>query len=207
MLLQAADGMDGVAPGMVRDTVHAVVDDLAYRRSISTSVLGRIWRWTMELLDRIIGAAADAPHGRTLVIAGLAVIALLVIGRLVFASRLGVDELGMSRRHPERLRAPTLADADRLATDGRHDEAVHALYQAVLEWVARRDGIRLHASKTSGDYARELRLRGSPVHVDFHRFGRRYDRVLFGDGTCDASTYATLRELALAATRREERAA
>jgi hypothetical protein len=45
------------------------------------------------------------------------------------------------------------------------------------------------------------------VHVDFHKFGRRYDRVLFGEGTCDAPTYATLRELALAATRREERAA
>ena len=193
MLLQAADGMDGVAPGMVRDTVHAVVDDLAYRRSISTSVLGRIWRWTMELLDRIIGAAADAPHGRTLVIAGLAVIVLLVIGRLVFASRLGVDELGMSRRHPERLRAPTLADADRLAADGRHDEAVHALYQAVLEWVARRDGIRLHASKTSGDYARELRRRGAAVHQPFRQFSRRHDRIVFGSGGCDAATWAALR--------------
>ena len=76
-----------------------------------------------------------------------------------------------------------------------------------LWWAAAAGTIRLHPSKTSGDYARELHAGGSPVHGEFRQFGRRYDRVLFGVGTCDAATYATLREQAARLIRPEARAA
>ena len=85
--------------------------------------------------------------------------------------------------------------------------AAHLLYRGVTERLAATDAIRLHPSKTSGDYARELRIRGSPVHGEFRQFGRRYDHVLFGTGTCDAETYAALREQARRVIRPEARAA
>ena len=73
--------------------------------------------------------------------------------------------------------------------------------------LATADQIRLHASKTSGDYARELRARGHAAHNEFRQFGRRYDHVMFGTGACDATTYATLRDHATRVIRQEARAA
>jgi hypothetical protein len=46
--------------------------------------------------------------------------------------------------------------------------------------MAKVDGLRLHPSKTSGDYWRELRRRGSPVGDDFRLFARRFDRAVYG---------------------------
>ena len=79
--------------------------------------------------------------------------------------------------------------------------------QVVTERLAATAQLRLHPSKTSGDYARELRTRGSPAHAEFGRFGRRYDHVLFGTGTCDAETYTALREHARGVIHTEARAA
>jgi hypothetical protein len=62
----------------------------------------------------------------------------------------------------------------------------------LLVRLSRRERLRLHPSKTSGEYARELQTIGSPSHVPFRRFGRQYDRVLFGSGRCDAVDYAFL---------------
>ena len=67
--------------------------------------------------------------------------------------------------------------------------------------------IRLHDSKTSGDYARELLRRGSSSYASFRRFGALYDRIIYGAGVCDATEYATLFVAARAITTRGERAA
>lgn len=176
----------------MRDTVRAIVDDAAYHRSIRTTVSERLWRWFTDLLGRVFEAAGALPHGRTLALVAVGLIVLLVIGRVVYASRLGVDELeaGGERRGP---RGGSLADADRLAADGAYLDAVHALYRVMLETLARREGIRLHASKTSGEYVRELRRRGSPAHQPFRQFARRHDRIVFGLATCDAQGWAVLR--------------
>ena len=50
----------------------------------------------------------------------------------------------------------------------------------------------MHASKTAGDYARELARRGSPARGAFQQFRRRYDAAIFGVGSCDADGYAAL---------------
>lgn len=192
----------------IHDTVAAIARGIDYRRSLRQSLLDRFFLWLGELISHLLRFIRHSPMSRPF---GYAVIALIVLGvaaRLLIAAQARDETRGPLRR---RTRASGTEDpfavADRLAAEGRFEEAAHALYHGVLLALARRERLRLDPSKTSGDYARELRLRGSPAHVDFHRFGRRYDRVLFGDGTCDAPTYATLRDLALAATRREERAA
>jgi len=98
-------------------------------------------------------------------------------------------------------------EAERLAAAGNYLDAAHLLYRGITERLAAGGLIALHPSKTSGDYARELRLRGSPASTDFRQFGRRYDRAIFGVGACDAATYVTLRDLATKVAGRQERAA
>ena len=99
-------------------------------------------------------------------------------------------------------RADLWAEAERLAETGDYTSAAHALYQAVLRRLADSERIRLHASKTSGDYSRELRRRGSPVAAPFQQFGRRFDRVIFGVGVCSPREFdAMLREASVIADR------
>lgn len=86
-----------------------------------------------------------------------------------------------------------MREAERLAGEGHYSEAAHALYQGVIQQLARNGQVRPHRSKTSGDYVRELRAHGSPAQQSFRRFGRRYDRILFGDGRCDAAGFEALR--------------
>lgn len=177
----------------MRDTVRAIVDAAGYRRSIRTSLVERLWLWFSNLLDRMFDAVGALPHGRTIALVAVGVIVVLVAGRIVLASRLGVDDLDADGERRGGARARSLADADRLAAEGSYLDAVHALYRVVLETLARRHGIRLHASKTSGDYVRELRRRGSSAHQPFRQFTRRHDRIVFGFATCDAQGWAMLR--------------
>ena len=54
----------------------------------------------------------------------------------------------------------------------------------------------LHVRVTSGDYARELRARGSPRYSAFRSFARRFDAAVYGHGQCDAAALADLVALA-----------
>ena len=203
----ALQGVDGRWPAAaVQDTVAAIMRQPTYQRSVRATLLERLLDWIGAGLRRLFDAVPVVPNAKWIIL-GLAIVVLIAI-----AARFVLGVEAEERRRRARVGAAfgsgdPWVEAERLAMAGNYTDAVHLLYRGATERLAAAELIRLHPSKTSGDYARELRSRGSPVHADFHRFGRRYDRVLFGDGTCDASTYATLRELALAATRREERAA
>jgi hypothetical protein len=141
------------------------------------------------------------------VILGLAVVLVLAI-----ATRFVLGSEAEERRRRARVGAvygsadPWL-EAERLAATGNYMDAAHLLYRGLTERLAAAELIRPHASKTSGDYARELHQRGSPAHGEFRQFGRRYDRAMFGVGAFDAATYAALRDLARNVMRREDRAA
>lgn len=96
-----------------------------------------------------------------------------------------------------RARDPWLA-AQELAAGGNFTDAAHALYRALLELGARRGELRLHPSKTAGDYVRELRARSSRMLQRFREFARAYDTVIYGIGSCDRERYERLRTIALA---------
>jgi hypothetical protein len=169
-------------------------------------LLERVLDWLGDWIRRLLSAVPEVPNAKW-VILGIAIVLLLAI-----AARFALGVEAEERRR--RVRSGSafgggdpLVEADRLAAAGDYTEAAHLLYRAVTERLAAAEQIRLHPSKTSGDYARELRMRGSSVHNEFHQFGRRYDRVLFGIGTCDAAMYAGLREQATRIIRPEARAA
>ena len=190
----------------IQDSVAAIVSQGAYQRSVRATLLDRLLEWVAALLRRFFAAISAIPNFKW-VILGVAIVVLLAI-----AARFWLGSEAAERRR--RMKPGAVAgtgdawlEADRLAATGDYTAAAHQLYRGITERLAAAGQIRLHPSKTSGDYARELRLRGIGSHAEFRQFGRRYDHVLFRTGHCDAEMYAALREHAGRVMQPEARAA
>jgi hypothetical protein len=185
---------DGASAAAIHDTVSAIVRQSAYDRSLRQSLAELVFRWLGDMIDRFLGVIA-VPGTRRVATVLAVLVVLLVVARFVYAARLRSDgDHARGSRGGVRhgTAADPLGEAERLAAEGRYTEAAHALYRALLVRLSRRERLRLHPSKTSGEYARELQAIGSPSHVPFRRFGRQYDRVLFRGSGCDAASYAFL---------------
>ncbi len=208
MAPQLGPGAGHWPASVVHDTVAAIMRQRAYQRSLRQSLLARFFDWLGEWWRRFTDAVGSVPHGRVYAIALAAVVVLLVAARMVYAARLREEAARGRKMVPRRRESGTAPwdDAQRLAAEGRYADAAHALYRAVLELLAVRERLRLHPSKTSGEYARELRARRSPLYEPFRAFGVRYDRALFGTGRFDADTYEQLRRYAEAAMDRGQAA-
>lgn len=181
----------------VHDTVAAVVSGPAFRRSLPSSLAERLLAWLGEWFERIFLVIGGRTSSRVVALAFVATLVLLVVARLVLAARArDVEAFAEVRgRRNGRDDDPWRA-ADQAMADGRFEDAAHALYRGVLASVARREQLRLDPSKTSGDYVRELRTRGSPMLPAFRGFARRFDWAVYGRGGCDAASLAALREMA-----------
>ena len=196
MLQQAVEPWSAAA---VHDTVGALLRDAGYHRSFWSSVAGRALLELGRFVIWLLNAMRGIPGGRATVLTIIVAIIVLVAARVLLAGEWG-DEL-LSRRKGAAQRTARIdpwTEAERLAASGDYLEAAHSLYQAVLRRIGATERIRVHASKTAGDYARDLRRRGSPAATPFLRFGRRFDRIVFGKGECTAEDFAALRADALA---------
>ena len=181
----------------VHDTVAAIARGLEYRRSLRQSFLDRAFLWLGEMIGKIIGFIRHLPSARTIGLTVLGIIVALIVTRLVIAALARDETLARrARRGSARTGDDPFVEAERLAAEGRYEDAAHALYHGVLLALARADRLRLDPSKTSGDYARELRARGSASYQPFRAFSRRFDVAVFGHGGCDAALIADLRRLA-----------
>ncbi|MEO8563257.1 MAG: DUF4129 domain-containing protein [bacterium] len=195
MLIQAAQRV--WPPATVHDTVAAVARQLVYRRGLGNSLGERILNWIGQAIARLFRTFGGTGIPRAIGFAVVTLLVLLVVARLVIAARARDDGVGAIRRRGrgERPDDP-FSTAERLAGEGKLEEAAHALYRGVLLALARTERLRLDPSKTSGDYARELRLRGSSVHQPFRAFARRFDVAVYGHGPIDAALVADLWTLA-----------
>lgn len=177
----------------VHDTVAAIAKQAAYDRSIGESAWQNFWRALGRVLRLLVEFFRGSAAGRhvTFVVVGLVVAAIMVHFILFAVATRKVAVTGDAKPGRERG-LDAWREAERLAAAGRYTDASHALLAALLAAFAQRGEVRLHVSKTAGDYARELSRRGSPARGAFQQFRRRYDAVIFGAGTCDASEYAAL---------------
>ena len=188
----------------VRDTIAAVFRRPEYARSFRTSLWSRFVRWIVGLLDRLFSGSGDHPIGRQVVSVLLLALAALVIARLLWSAAQTVER----RRGTTRLRAShgsagdPWAAARAEAAAGNYVEAAHALYQALLTGLAERERVRLHPSKTAGDYVRDLRALRSRYTQPFREFARAYEVVAYGTGECDRARYERLLALASATLQR-----
>jgi hypothetical protein len=183
--------------GAVHDSVARVVRAAEFRRSLESSIGERLLLWLAEWLARAVRFLRGTSSARTIALTVAALVVLIVVARLVVGARLGErrGERGGRVRGARAGEDPWRA-ADRLAREARYEDAAHALYHAVLTTLAQGERVRLDPSKTSGDYARELRRRGSPAYAAFRAFARRFDVGVFGHGACDAAFVDDLRRLA-----------
>lgn len=178
----------------IHDTVAALIRQAPYRRDVQRTLLDRLTRWIGEVIDSFFTGIRGIPHGREVAVIAAAVLVILIAGRMLYARRLRARDVEVvaGTSVDSRVLADPWREAERLAKAGQFTEAAHALYRSVVAALATRDLIRPHASKTNGDYARELRWRSAPAEVPFRRFGARYDRIIYGTGVCDAADYASL---------------
>lgn len=189
----------------IRQTVDQVFRAPEYNR---TSALARFFGWLGEQYGRFIdwispafGALHRSPPLYWLVVTALIVVLAAIIGRAAYlwymrstaAAHAPAWAVAARRRGG---RDPWLA-AQELAAGGNYTDAAHALYAALLEAAARQQQLRLHPSKTVGDYVRELRARSSALFSRFRDFARSYEVVIYGIGSCDQERYERLRSLAL----------
>ena len=170
------------------------------------SLKDRLWIWIGEkwtaFWEWFFGLFHAARAFDPIAIMTLALVALVLIALLwqLVASWRGRARSGAPGRPwtaAEVERGDPWADAQRLAALGDYTAAAHALYGALLNAAARGQQVRLHPSKTVGDYARELRGRRSLLFPDFRNFAGNYEVVIYDDQRCDRERYERLFQLAV----------
>jgi hypothetical protein len=177
----------------VHDTVADIARQRVYERSVGESAWEHFWRAVGRLLQTIFEFFRGSATGRHVTLAIVIVIVAAIAIHFVLATLAARNDVVAADSSPARARsADAWREAERLAAAGAFTEASHALLAALLTSFAQRGEVRLHASKTAGDYGRELARRGSPAGGAFQQFRRRYDAVIFGVGICDADQYAAL---------------
>ncbi|MGI9077056.1 MAG: DUF4129 domain-containing protein [Gemmatimonadaceae bacterium] len=193
----------------IADTVAAVFSAARYGGKGEWWVFRKLGEWwdsgweaLRRLLDPIGDVAAQSPLLKWLMIAVLTIVAGAIIGRISYAA---YRRRGFGNREAGGIAAPARlrgardpwSTSQRLAANGDFTGAAHALYEALLEHGARQGQLRVHPSKTVGDYVRELKSRSSSLFGRFRDFARWYDVVMYGLGECDRERYDRLRALAL----------
>ncbi len=194
MSIQAADSLARWPASAIHDTVSAIVQQDVFQRRLGRSLAERFWAWFWEQLGALFNTIAGTPQARTVTLVAVALIVAALVMRVLYASR-------YEQRLPRSVSAaasrasrgiPTMDEARRLAREGRYADGVHVMYGALLDALAQRRLIHPHASKTSGDFTRELHARGHPVHAPFRTFVRRFDRLFYGYDVCDAAAFDAL---------------
>ena len=168
-----------------------------FHRSLRRSLADRILVWLAEWLGRLSKVLHGLPSMRTIVLMFVGAVVLFVLVRFLIAASARGEE---GARRASRRGGPSGTDpwqaADEMLALGRHEEAAHALYRGVILSLANTERLRLDPSKTSGDYARELRRRSSSALSPFVAFARRFEVLVYGHVAPDAAAVAQLRELA-----------
>jgi hypothetical protein len=177
----------------VHDTVAAIARQPAFAQSVAQSLLGRFVQFLVRRVDDLFRFFNETPGARPVVVGAAIVVVLAIAARLVIAARVGDGEHRLAiSRGARGAHADPLETARALAESGRHVAAAHALYGALLDRLASRGWIRFHSSRTSGEYARELRQKGLPAYASFRAFATRFDHLIYGLGTCDAEQFDDL---------------
>lgn len=204
MLLQLQDslarqrslGGQGSLPwtdAAIRDTIAAIARQSAYQRELGQSALSKILRWMYDRFQDFLNGLKQLPYGREIALVLVVLAVLLIAARIIIGIRAEANAgRVVARGQAAGGRNVSLAEAERLAALGEFTAAAHVLFSALLTAGAARGEFRVHPSKTTGDYVRELRRKRAPWLSPFQSFRSRYDRVIYGDMRCSAADYDAL---------------
>jgi hypothetical protein len=190
---QAADTLARWPATAIHDTVAVIVQQDAYQQRIARSLADRFLTWFFERLGDLFELVAGTPNARLVTLIATALLVAALVLRVILSARYERNAPRAVRRGQHLTHSlPTLDEARRLAREGRYADAMHVLYAALLEALSQQRLIRLHSSKTSGDFARELRGRGHPAYDAFRIFVRRFDRLFYGYDVVDSAAFDAL---------------
>ena len=135
----------------IHDSVAAIARQRPYWRNPRTSPIERMLQWIVEQLERFFRAVDSVPHGRRIATVAAVVLAVLVIARLAYATRLRGEPLVGQRLHRSRrqLSPDAWHEAEGLAAAGEYTAAAHALYRAALALLSARGLVRLRPAVTT----------------------------------------------------------
>jgi hypothetical protein len=162
--------------------------------------LGRMFARFFSWIAPAFGVLRRSPPLFWAVLIALALLTAAAVARWLYlwrarnalrASGAGWDHLSGASR------ADAWGAAQMLAARGDYTAAAHALYAALLDAGARQEQIKIHPSKTTGDYVREVRRTSSPIFPRLRDFARAYEIVIYGLGVCDRERYERLVSIAL----------
>lgn len=191
---------DSLHDGALRDTIAAVFDQRAYDRGLRETVLDRILTWFRDAWRRLTDGIGGSQELQWIALAVFILAVVAVAARAIYLAH--TSRIARAEGAPDRAAryvkgaGDPWVQAQALASAGQFTEAAHALYAAILDAIARRERVRLHPSKTVGDYGRELRRRSSSLFPTYRDFARLYEVVVYGIGTCDEARYQRLHALA-----------
>ncbi len=196
--------LDQIPERTIRRAVESVFGSDDYGK---TSFLTHFRDWLGRLLGRFFSWLAPAfgvlqrsPALFWAVLITLALLTAAVVSRWIYLWR-ARNALRASGADWNQLSGGARADAwsaaQLLAARGDYTAAAHALYAALLDAGAREEQLKLHPSKTAGDYVREARRSSSPIFPSFRDFARAYEIVIYGIGMCDRDRYERLLSIAL----------
>jgi len=205
-----------LAADSVRRVLTAVLSDPEFEERMPshvTTLFGRAWEWISSLVSKALGwlfrdtdFTAPSWHvaGWIFVLMGAAVGVWL----LVRLTRIGLQALrrdggrrdasGGSRAARERTAADWEALAREASRGQRWREASLALYHAVVLRLAEAGRLKPSASKTPGDYRKELAggAASGDLHVVVADFLHSFERVAFARSLPIAADYHRLRDMA-----------
>lgn len=190
-------GGGGWAARQIHDTVAAIAREPAYAVPIRRSLFGRLLRWLFERFADLLALFGGSQRARLSVIIAVALVVIALVGRVLVARQAEARRrTGASLRAVGSERRDYWVLADELAKAGNFVGGCHAVYLAVLDSMARAGALTFHASKTPGDYARDVRQRRAGIANEFRAFVREFELAVFGPTPPAASTYASLRQSA-----------
>lgn len=173
----------------------------------SESILGRMYRWLLEWFARHPIELPSLPGGAVVDVLAIAVmaaaVALLLRTFVRHRARRGTRPTRVAQGAPrpetaiDRTAEEWEARARELAATGQARDAALALYQSVLRRLADAGFVRYHASKTPGDYRREVG--GREVARPYAAFLAGFEPIAFGPGSGAGADVAGLFPLARAA--------
>lgn len=196
--------LDEIPERTIHEAVTAIFSARAYQR---TTILDRLWDWVKEMLHRVnawlspgFHALERSPVLYWSVLVTIAVLAAATVARWIYLWRTRTARRAAGQGWEQQAggaRGDAWGAAQQLAARGSYTAAAHALYAALLDAGARQQQLRLHPSKTAGDYVREVRRRAPPAFPIFRDFARSYEHVIYGLGECNRERYERLFSLAL----------
>jgi hypothetical protein len=196
--------LEQVPEHKIHRVVEAVYGGANYAH---TSLWYRFWDWVGEMWGRFLtwispafGALRASPPLFWAVMIALTLLTAAVVARVLYLWRARTAQQlagGEWQSRAGASRGDAWAAAQQLAARGDFTAAAHALYAALLDAGARQNQLRLHPSKTAGDYVREVRRHSSPIFPGFRDFARAYEIVIYGIGECSRERYERLLSLAL----------